>query len=91
MTGMGEVTISEGIIGLSQAFIIAGANSVSASLWEVPDKSTAIFMSEMYQKVNDGNPFSQAIALTKREFINGAYGEKYKAPYYWAPFVYYGN
>ena len=91
MTGMGEVTISEGIIGLSQAFIIAGANSVSASLWEVPDESTAIFMSEMYQKVNDGNPFSQAIALTKREFINGAYGEKYKAPYYWAPFVYYGN
>jgi CHAT domain-containing protein len=35
--------------------------------------------------------YGEAINEIKREFINGKFGEEYKSPYYWAPFVYYGK
>jgi len=49
-------------------------------------------MVSMYDRVQDKD-ISYAVAMTevKRRFINGNYGEVYKAPYYWAPFVYYGK
>ena len=53
------------------------------------DQSTAIFMTSVYAKIADGFSYSFAITDTKRDFISGKYGEEYKKPYYWAPFVYY--
>lgn len=91
-TGLGRIYGGEGVVGLTQSFLIAGANGLSVSLWQVADDSTALFMSELYKKVElQKISYMQAIAETKRGFINGAYGEKWKAPYYWAPFVYYGK
>ncbi|MDW3192667.1 MAG: CHAT domain-containing tetratricopeptide repeat protein [Cytophagales bacterium] len=91
-TGLGKIYGGEGVVGLTQSFLIAGANGLSVSLWSVADNSTAIFMVEMYRKVNrDGMDYFEAIAETKREFIKGQYGEAFKLPYYWAPFVYYGR
>jgi len=90
-TGLGKVYAAEGVVGLTHAFITAGANGVIVSLWPVEDKSTSIFMTNFYSKVVAGDSFTLALAKTKREFIAGDYGEKYKHPYYWAPFVYYGK
>jgi tetratricopeptide (TPR) repeat protein len=91
-TGLGKIYGGEGVVGLTQSFLLAGANAVSVSLWMVSDESTAQFMVSMYDRVQDKD-ISYAVAMTdvKRRFINGVFGEKYKAPYYWAPFVYYGN
>ena len=91
-TGLGKIYGGEGVVGLTQSFILAGANAVSVSLWQVADESTSQFMVAMYDRVQDKD-ISYAVAMTevKRRFINGVFGEKYKAPYYWAPFVYYGN
>ena len=67
-------------------------NGVSVSLWNVNDKSTSDFMVSVYGKVQDeGLSYADAITEVKRQFINGDFGEEYKAPFYWAPFVYYGN
>lgn len=90
-TDLGKVYSSEGVINLTQAFMIAGANSVLATLWQIDDVATSVFMTSFYQKIADGVPYSLAITDTKREFISGYHGEDYKAPYYWAPFVYYGK
>ena len=90
-SGLGKIYPGEGVVGLTQAFIIAGANSVSVSLWPVADEATSVFMTSVYQKIADGIPYSLAITDTKREFLSGYHGEDYKAPYYWAPFVYYGK
>jgi len=91
-TGLGKIYGGEGVVGLTQSFLIAGANGLSVSLWSVDDRSTAIFMVEMYRKVNQqGMDYYQAIAQTKREFIEGKYGDYYSKPFFWAPFVYYGK
>jgi len=33
----------------------------------------------------------EALKLTKIEFINGKYGNKYKNPFYWAPYILIGS
>jgi CHAT domain-containing protein len=91
-TGLGKIYGGEGVVGLTQSFLIAGANGLSVSLWQVSDKSTAIFMTEMYKLVEDSNmKYSDAIIEMKRRFIRGEYGDTYRLPFYWAPFVYYGK
>ena len=89
-TGLGKVYSGEGVVGLTSAFMAAGANGVCVSLWPVDDQSTSIFMSNFYEKLADGESYYHALSNVKRDFITGEYGEEYKKPYYWAPFVYYG-
>jgi len=91
-TGLGGINGDAGIMGFTQSFILAGANAVSISLWRAAGESTSQFMAAMYGMVQDkGIGYAEAITEVKRRFISGSFGEKYKAPYYWAPFVYYGN
>ncbi len=91
-TGLGAVYDDEGFTSLIQSFILSGANAVSVSLWRVAGESTSGFMGAMYGEVQgNGLGYPEAITDVKRQFINGDYGEKYRVPYYWAPFVYYGN
>ena len=90
--GLGGIYDDDGFARLIHSFVLSGANAVSVSLWRVADESTSQFMATMYGFVQDkGISYKEAITEVKRQFINGGFGEKYKAPYYWAPFVYYGN
>ena len=41
--------------------------------------------------VNNNIDISQALGSTKKEFIQGKYGEKYKNPVYWASYVIIGD
>ena len=91
-TGLGKIYGGEGVVGLTQSFLIAGANGLSVSLWEVADDSTSKFMVAMYDLVEKKRiGYDQAITEIKRRFINGDFGEIYRASYFWAPFVYYGK
>jgi CHAT domain-containing protein/tetratricopeptide (TPR) repeat protein len=91
-TGLGKVYSGEGVVGLTQAFLLAGANSLSVSLWQVTDASTTDFMVALYTIVaEEGLSYADAIAEVKRRFIKADFGEQWRAPRYWAPFVYYGK
>ena len=47
---------------------------------------------KLYKKVQaTGMGYNQALTEVKRGFINGDYDEQWQAPYYWAPFVFYGK
>jgi len=71
-TGLGKLYAGEGVVGLTQSFLISGANGVSASLWTVNDRSTMIFMVGVYQLVNEkGMSYPQAMTEMKRAFIKG--------------------
>ncbi|KMP10434.1 hypothetical protein UR09_06220 [Candidatus Nitromaritima sp. SCGC AAA799-A02] len=71
-TGLGRLYGGEGVVGLTQSFLLAGANGVSASLWPVEDQSTSDFMTGVYSLVEE-NHLSHADAITeiKRAFIKG--------------------
>ncbi len=90
-TGLGKIYSGQSVVGLTQSFLLAGANGISVSLWEVQDDSTAEFMITLYELVNEGMSYPDAITEVKRLFIAGEFGEDWAAPYYWSPFVYYGR
>ncbi len=86
-SGLGRLDESEGVLGMSKAFFEAGTKSVIASLWEVNDKYTAIFMSLFYQRLKEGVDKSKALQLAKMDFIK----EYSPNPYYWSAFVLNGD
>ena len=91
-TGLGGIYEDDGFTRIIHSFVLSGAKAVSISLWRVAGESTSQFMATMYGLVQDkGMNYIDAITEVKRQFISGNFGEKYKAPHYWAPFVYYGE
>ena len=50
-TGLGKEKRGEGVMGLTRAFIYAGAPTVGVSLWSVADKSTADLMTDFYKRL----------------------------------------
>jgi len=50
-TGLGKLSTGDELVGLTRAFIYAGAPSVVASLWKVDDASTAALMSSFYKNL----------------------------------------
>jgi len=90
-TGLGRLYRGEGVVGLTQAFLLAGANGVMVSLWHVDDAATAGFMTELYQNERKGLDFGEALTRVKREHLRRASGRGTAAPFDWASFVYIGR
>ncbi|HKN84976.1 MAG TPA: CHAT domain-containing protein, partial [Pyrinomonadaceae bacterium] len=90
-TGLGKETRGEGVMGLTRAFMYAGAPTVGVSLWSVADKSTADLMTDFYKRLlatGDNTTSSGALRAAQLAMISG---KKYSAPFYWAPFVLVGD
>jgi CHAT domain-containing protein len=90
-TGLGQTeTRGEGVIGLTRAFIYAGAPTVGVSLWSVADSSTPQLMTDFYKNLLAGQGMSPTAAMRAAQQSMIA-GKKYSAPFYWAPFVLIGE
>ena len=50
-TGLGRERRGEGVMGLSRAFMYAGAPTVGVTLWSVADKSTSELMTDFYKSL----------------------------------------
>jgi CHAT domain-containing protein/tetratricopeptide (TPR) repeat protein len=89
-TGLGKEKKGEGVIGLTRAFMYAGAPTVGVSLWSVADRSTADLMTGFYKRMltGQGAPAASAMRQAQMDMIAG---KKYAAPFYWAPFVLVGD
>ncbi|HEY3026674.1 MAG TPA: CHAT domain-containing tetratricopeptide repeat protein [Pyrinomonadaceae bacterium] len=94
-TGLGKEKRGEGVIGLTRAFMYAGAPTVGVSLWSVADKSTAELMTDFYRRLL-GPPAGLSTVTSPAAAMREAQlamitGKKYSAPFYWAPFVLIGD
>jgi CHAT domain-containing protein/lipopolysaccharide biosynthesis regulator YciM len=88
-TATGKQMKGEGLVGLTQAFLAAGASSVIASLWQVQDTATTEFMIRFHRHLRRGNyTTAEALRRTRVDLIAGG---TYAHPYYWAPFVIFGE
>lgn len=77
----------EGLVGLTWAFLEAGAHNVIAGLWDVNDRSTSRLMSDFYRRLAAGRPPTEALRDAKLELLRST--GPYAKPYYWAPFVFF--
>ncbi|MHC5595152.1 MAG: CHAT domain-containing protein [Nostoc sp.] len=76
-------------LGLAGAAVRAGARSTIASLWQIDDESTAMFVSAFYQELKSGK-------ITKAEAVHRAQLKllkhpNYHAPSFWSAYVLIGN
>jgi CHAT domain-containing protein len=82
----------EGLVGLSWAFLRAGAHNVIASLWEVSDaSSTAQLMDALYRDLDHGADPATALRNAKLFILKSNSNTVFRKPFYWAPFQLYAG
>ncbi len=93
--GLGKIREGEGLVGLSRAFLYAGASSLVVSLWSVYDRSTAQLITGLYRRMREA-PGARALALresklqvlkTRQKLKRGRKEFSYAHPFFWAPFI----
>lgn len=80
-TGGGQIT-GDGVLGLSRAFLTAGAGSAVVSLWKVEDEATAFLMEKFYRHLRAGQEVASSMrsAMLETRRI-------YSSPSSWAGFA----
>jgi CHAT domain-containing protein/Tfp pilus assembly protein PilF len=77
----------EGLVGLSWAFLRAGAHNVIGALWEVSDASTPRLMDQLYGELKQGRSPEAALRSAKLSLLHS--DGVFRKPFYWAPFQLY--
>jgi len=85
---VGESIRENELMGFVWAFFNAGAASVLATLWPIDDKSTKILKENFYFNLKKGESKDKALWNAQLKLIEN---EKFNYPYYWAPFVLFGD
>jgi CHAT domain-containing protein/predicted negative regulator of RcsB-dependent stress response len=82
----------EGLVGLSWAFLRAGAHNVIGALWEVSDvPATPELMDALYRELGTGKDPAAALRDAKLSLLHSNSNTVFKKPFYWAPFQLYAG
>ena len=77
------------VLGLAGIAVRSGVRSTVATLWQVRDQSTAIFMEVFYQQLqHPGVTRAEAVRQAQLALLTDP---NYREPFFWAPFVLVGN
>jgi len=88
-TGEGKLEQGEGVIGLTRAVMYAGTSAAVVSLWNVSEQATKDLMIKFYEGLlKEGKPPAAALRQAKLKMLQEG---KFGNPFYWAPFVLYGE
>ena len=66
-TGLSEQRQGDGMVGLTRSCIVAGANNVGVTLWEVDDNATCEFQRIFYTHIKNGYSYESAYQSAKQE------------------------
>ena len=81
-TGLGRIEISEGVHGLQQSFLQAGASDIIVSLWKVEDMMTKNLMVKFYSYLSLQRTSREAFRLAQVDMLR-----EVQNPRQWAGFV----
>jgi CHAT domain-containing protein len=88
-TALGRDIRGEGLVGLVNGFLYAGARNLVVSLWQVPDRATAELMTRFYGYVlRDSLRPAEALRRAQRSI---AAEQRWSDPYFWGAFVVLGD
>jgi CHAT domain-containing protein len=91
-TGIGKLQKGEGSINLARGFQYAGAKNILFSLWKINDLSTSQLMHQFYKNYETSESAFIANHASKINYLNNeSINNIKKSPYYWSPFVFYGD
>ena len=85
-TGRNDEAPGEELLGLSGGFLQAGARAVLVSIWNVLDRSSALFMDRFYKELGAGQTAASALARAMRETRR-----QQPHPLHWAPYMLIGD
>ena len=88
-TGVSVVSGADELVGLVRGVLSAGARSLLATLWNVNDQSTAIFMTSFYRHLLDARDRVDKAGALRRAMLE--LRETNPHPYHWAPFALVGE
>lgn len=78
-----DVPAGDDWVGLSRAFLSAGAGAVVATLWPVQDQASGVLMQQFYRTYSRGGDPGRSLALAQRQLLKTP---ATASPYYWAGF-----
>jgi CHAT domain-containing protein len=81
-SGVNEVRRGEELIGMTRAFLAAGASTLLMTLWRVDDSATSLLMKDLYMGFRGGAGFAGSLREAQISFIR-----REIHPYFWSPFV----
>jgi CHAT domain-containing protein len=83
-TALGKTVEGEGVLGLTRAFIYAGAQDVLCTLWPVSDESTKTLMVAFYDGLGKGLSVEEALQGAQAALAGNPATSH---PFYWAGFM----
>jgi len=86
----GAVLPGTGLLGLSRAFLAAGARAVVSSRWSTPDDDGALFAA-FYANLGVGNRMDAGRALRAAQLAMLRSGGRRARPRYWSAYFLVGN
>jgi tetratricopeptide (TPR) repeat protein len=92
-TALGHVGAGDELMGLSRAFLYAGAPSLLLTLWKVEDRATSAQMEAFYRALCSGAGKAAALRQAQLALLHNDVkgGGDWSAPFFWAPFTLIGH
>jgi CHAT domain-containing protein len=84
-TARGKLAPGEGMLGLTRAFLFAGASSVAVTLWDVSDLAASSVVTSFYRNIVAGRSTRAALRQAKIEMIRGRGLSRH--PHYWGSLI----
>ncbi len=92
-TGVTTGDAGDAFSALVRGFFAAGARTVAATQWAVESQSAKQLMVATFKALTDNPQLSKAQALSRaqRDMMAGKHGERFRHPYFWAPYFLAGD